>query len=213
MLQIRPVVRPTLKFTSRVATSPLLHRHTPSPSSPSSIIHAVPTQHQQRPSSSSCAIFTEFQPPPLLIDLPVHNHHHHHRPLQPRNRTAQRCQTVEVAPTKEEKQRRIGGDWSQFLLMSFLYMLSSFLVQMDLETENRIAAILLKEAAELRRQAQQEGVLAYLRKPTVRGRPNSRFLTATVRGIQQASTAHCVFLCYEFGLLHEKNMGHVDHDD
>lgn len=60
---------------------------------------------------------------------------------------------------------------------------------MDLETENRIAAILLKEAAELRRQAQQEGALAYLRKPTVRGRPNSRFLTATVRGIQQANRA------------------------
>ncbi|KAH9620528.1 hypothetical protein KSS87_008987 [Heliosperma pusillum] len=42
---------------------------------------------------------------------------------------------------------------------------------MDLETENRIASILLKEAAELRRQAQQEGVVAYLHKPTVRG-PN-----------------------------------------
>ncbi|XP_074272774.1 uncharacterized protein LOC141596491 [Silene latifolia] len=58
---------------------------------------------------------------------------------------------------------------------------------MDLETENRIASILLKEAAELRRQAQQEGVLAYLHKPTVRGRPNSRFLTATIRGIEQAN--------------------------
>ncbi|XP_011088020.1 arginine/serine-rich coiled-coil protein 2 isoform X1 [Sesamum indicum] len=56
---------------------------------------------------------------------------------------------------------------------------------MDLETENRIAAILLKEAAELRRQAQSEGALAYLREPTVRSRPNSRFLTATVRGVQQ----------------------------
>lgn len=63
------------------------------------------------------------------------------------------------------------------------------LVEMDLETENRIAAILLREAAELRRQAQQEGALAYLRKPTVRGRPNSRFLTATVRGIQQLNRA------------------------
>lgn len=60
---------------------------------------------------------------------------------------------------------------------------------MDLETENRIAAALLREASELRRQAQQEGVLAYLRKPTVRGRPNSRFLTATVRGIQQVNRA------------------------
>ncbi|XP_074320582.1 uncharacterized protein LOC141657303 [Silene latifolia] len=58
---------------------------------------------------------------------------------------------------------------------------------MDLDTENRIASILLKEAAELRRQAQQEGVLAYLHKPTVRGRPNSRFLSATIRGIEQAN--------------------------
>ncbi|CAA0806753.1 Unknown protein [Striga hermonthica] len=58
---------------------------------------------------------------------------------------------------------------------------------MDLETENRIAAILLKEAAELRRQAQREGALAYLRQPTARSRPNSRFLTATVRGVQQAN--------------------------
>lgn len=56
---------------------------------------------------------------------------------------------------------------------------------MDLETENRIAAILMKEAAELRRQAEKEGVNAYLRKPNFRGRPNSRFLTATVLGVQQ----------------------------
>ncbi|KAA8536944.1 hypothetical protein F0562_029422 [Nyssa sinensis] len=60
---------------------------------------------------------------------------------------------------------------------------------MDLETENRIATILLKEAAELRRQAEKEGVHAYLRQPTVRGRPNSRFLTATVLGIQQSNRA------------------------
>ncbi|OWM64758.1 hypothetical protein CDL15_Pgr028475 [Punica granatum] len=60
---------------------------------------------------------------------------------------------------------------------------------MDLETENRIAAILMKEAAELRRQAEQEGVLSYLQQPTVRGRPNSRFLTATVLGVQQANKA------------------------
>lgn len=58
---------------------------------------------------------------------------------------------------------------------------------MDLETENRIAAILMKEAAELRRQAEKEGVNAYLRQPNVRGRPNSRFLTATVLGVQQAN--------------------------
>ncbi|XP_057493645.1 uncharacterized protein LOC130779111 [Actinidia eriantha] len=60
---------------------------------------------------------------------------------------------------------------------------------MDLETENRIAAILLKEAAELRKQAEKEGVDAYLRQPKFRGRPNSRFLTATVLGVQQANRA------------------------
>lgn len=60
---------------------------------------------------------------------------------------------------------------------------------MDLETENRIAAILLKEAAELRRKAEKEGVHVYLQQPKVRGRPNSRFLTATVRGVQQANRA------------------------
>lgn len=60
---------------------------------------------------------------------------------------------------------------------------------MDLETENRVAAILMKEAAELRRQAEKEGALAYLSKPSVRTRPNSRFLTATVLGVQQANKA------------------------
>ncbi|KAL2539630.1 hypothetical protein Adt_00608 [Abeliophyllum distichum] len=60
---------------------------------------------------------------------------------------------------------------------------------MDLQTENRIAAILLKEAAELRRQAEKEGMHAYIRQPTVRSRPNSRFLTATVLGVQQANRA------------------------
>ncbi|KAL2342011.1 hypothetical protein Fmac_009951 [Flemingia macrophylla] len=58
---------------------------------------------------------------------------------------------------------------------------------MDLETENRLAALLMKEAAELRQQSEREGVLAYLCKPNVRHRPNSRFLTATVRGIQQSN--------------------------
>ncbi|GMJ12631.1 hypothetical protein like AT4G33690 [Hibiscus trionum] len=60
---------------------------------------------------------------------------------------------------------------------------------MDLETENRIASILLKEAAELRRQADREGVHVYLQQPKVRGRPNSRFLTTTVLGVQQANRA------------------------
>ncbi|XP_061336415.1 uncharacterized protein LOC133283558 [Gastrolobium bilobum] len=58
---------------------------------------------------------------------------------------------------------------------------------MDLETENRIAAILMREAAELQRKSQKEGILAYLGQPNVRYRPNSRFLTATVLGVQQAN--------------------------
>ncbi|CAN6209680.1 unnamed protein product, partial [Urochloa humidicola] len=36
-------------------------------------------------------------------------------------------------------------------------------------------------------EADREGVHAYLRKPNVRHCPNSRFLTATVRGVQQAN--------------------------
>ncbi|KAL0699353.1 hypothetical protein Bca4012_055475 [Brassica carinata] len=60
---------------------------------------------------------------------------------------------------------------------------------MDLETENRIASVLLREAAELRRQAEKDGVRAYLEKPNVRHRPNSRFLTATVLGVQQSNRA------------------------
>ncbi|KAG2704848.1 hypothetical protein I3843_05G025000 [Carya illinoinensis] len=58
---------------------------------------------------------------------------------------------------------------------------------MDLETENRIAAMLMKEAAELRRQAEKEGVQAYLKQPNSRFRPNSRFLSATVLGVQEAN--------------------------
>jgi len=61
--------------------------------------------------------------------------------------------------------------------------------KMDLETENRIAAMLMKEAAELRRQAEREGVHVYLRERKERFRPNSRFLTATVLGVQQANRA------------------------
>ncbi|CDY71888.1 BnaAnng39170D, partial [Brassica napus] len=60
------------------------------------------------------------------------------------------------------------------------------LLLMDLETENQIASVLLRKAAELRRQAEKDGVRAYLEKPNVRHRPNSRFLTATVLGVQQS---------------------------
>ncbi|WOK91965.1 hypothetical protein Cni_G00656 [Canna indica] len=60
---------------------------------------------------------------------------------------------------------------------------------MDLETENYLASLLMEEARRLRLQSETEGVHAYLRKPNVRGRPNSRFLTATVLGVQQANRA------------------------
>lgn len=56
---------------------------------------------------------------------------------------------------------------------------------MDLETENYLASLLMEEARRLRLQAETDGVHAYLRQPNVRGRPNSRFLTATVLGVQQ----------------------------
>ncbi|CAM0905645.1 unnamed protein product [Alopecurus aequalis] len=58
---------------------------------------------------------------------------------------------------------------------------------MDMDTENRLASLLLEEAQRLQLEADKEGVHAYLRKPNVRHRPNSRFLTATVRGVQQAN--------------------------
>ncbi|KAM3195341.1 hypothetical protein ACQJBY_071453 [Aegilops geniculata] len=58
---------------------------------------------------------------------------------------------------------------------------------MDLDTENRLASLLLEEARRLQSEAEREGVHAYLRKPNVRHRPNSRFLTATVHGVQQAN--------------------------
>ncbi|KAI0510535.1 hypothetical protein KFK09_011139 [Dendrobium nobile] len=60
---------------------------------------------------------------------------------------------------------------------------------MDLETENHLAALLVEEARRLRREAEKDGVHVYLQKPNVRGRPNSRFLTATVLGVEQANRA------------------------
>lgn len=71
---------------------------------------------------------------------------------------------------------------------------------MDLETENRIASILLREAAELRRKAEKEGVRAYLDKPDIRHRPNSRFLKATVLGVQQCMPFSILSITYVFVL-------------
>ncbi|WZZ14714.1 hypothetical protein YC2023_107803 [Brassica napus] len=72
------------------------------------------------------------------------------------------------------------------------------LLLMDLETENRIASVLLREAAELRRQAEKDGVRAYLEKPNVRHRPNSRFLTATVLGVQQCNAFLSTLYLFSF---------------
>jgi len=58
---------------------------------------------------------------------------------------------------------------------------------MDLNTENRLATLLLEEARQLRAEAEKEGVHAYLRAPKTRARPNSRFLAATVLGVQHAN--------------------------
>ncbi|KAJ0968201.1 hypothetical protein J5N97_025118 [Dioscorea zingiberensis] len=49
--------------------------------------------------------------------------------------------------------------------------------------------MLMEEARRLRVQADKEGVHVYLQQPNVRSRPNSRFLTATVLGVQQANRA------------------------
>lgn len=58
---------------------------------------------------------------------------------------------------------------------------------MDPEREKRLAALIMEEAKRLRMRADREGVHAYLEKPNLRGRPNSQFLTATVRSVQQAN--------------------------
>ena len=75
---------------------------------------------------------------------------------------------------------------------------NSLLVLMDLETENRIASVLLREAAELRRQAEKDGAWAYIEKPNVRHRPNSRFLTATVLGVQQCNAFLSTLYLFSF---------------
>ncbi|TYG84078.1 hypothetical protein ES288_D01G220800v1 [Gossypium darwinii] len=53
-----------------------------------------------------------------------------------------------------------------------------------MKSENRIAAILLKEAAERRRQAERDSIHVFLQHPKVRGRSNARFPAATVLGVQ-----------------------------
>ncbi|KAH7423625.1 hypothetical protein KP509_12G064500 [Ceratopteris richardii] len=65
------------------------------------------------------------------------------------------------------------------------------------EAERHFAALIMEEAARLKKQAlaalimeaEKEGLHAYLARPKVRGRPNPRFLKATVRGVEQANRA------------------------
>ncbi|KAH7423608.1 hypothetical protein KP509_12G063800 [Ceratopteris richardii] len=65
------------------------------------------------------------------------------------------------------------------------------------EAEMHFAALIIEEAARLKKQAlaalimeaEKEGLHAYLARPKVRGRPNPHFLKATVRGVEQAKRA------------------------
>ncbi|CAM6090356.1 unnamed protein product [Calypogeia fissa] len=58
---------------------------------------------------------------------------------------------------------------------------------MDPETESQLAAMIMEEASRLRREAERDGVGAYLSKPRSRARANPQFLQATVRSIQQSN--------------------------
>eukprot|EP00897_Mesotaenium_endlicherianum_P007225 jgi/Mesen1/6530/ME000333S05835 len=57
---------------------------------------------------------------------------------------------------------------------------------MDAATERKMAALIMAQAARLKRQADEEGILACLN-PKVRARPNSQFLRATVRSVEQVN--------------------------
>ncbi|KAG6519811.1 hypothetical protein ZIOFF_023320 [Zingiber officinale] len=65
---------------------------------------------------------------------------------------------------------------------------------MDLETENRLASLLLEEARRLCAEA-EKGVHVYLHMPSVRCQLNSRFLTAAVLGVH---TTRLEFTTYPF---------------
>jgi hypothetical protein len=55
---------------------------------------------------------------------------------------------------------------------------------MDRDTQRLLAQLLAQEAQQLQERSQQEGVLAYLRRPLRRERPNERFLQNTLRSVQ-----------------------------
>ncbi|GAX78985.1 hypothetical protein CEUSTIGMA_g6425.t1 [Chlamydomonas eustigma] len=54
---------------------------------------------------------------------------------------------------------------------------------MDADLERRLAQMLVERAALLEERANTDGVLAYLRRPPQRERPNERFLQNTLRGV------------------------------
>ncbi|CAM6030896.1 unnamed protein product [Sphagnum balticum] len=58
---------------------------------------------------------------------------------------------------------------------------------MNADTERRLAAMIEEEAAVLRKQADRDGVAAYLAKPVVKARPNRQFLSAMVRSVEQSN--------------------------
>lgn len=55
---------------------------------------------------------------------------------------------------------------------------------MDGVTERKLTALILEEAARLKKQAEEDGVHAYLH-PKKRYRPNSRFLQTAVLGVER----------------------------
>lgn len=78
---------------------------------------------------------------------------------------------------------------------------------MNPETERRLAALIMEEANMMRRQAERDGVGAYLLKPVIKARPNRQFLNAMVRNVQQGKPIHSIMshfhsarFCSPFGL-------------
>jgi hypothetical protein len=72
---------------------------------------------------------------------------------------------------------------------------------MNADTERRLAAMIEEEAAVLRRQADRDGVAAYLAKPVVKARPNRQFLSAMVRSVEQCLLRSPSFLSSSFSGL------------
>ncbi|CAM6030889.1 unnamed protein product [Sphagnum balticum] len=74
---------------------------------------------------------------------------------------------------------------------------------MNADTERRLAAMIEEEAAVLRKQADRDGVAAYLAKPVVKARPNRQFLSAMVRSVEQCLLRSPSFLSSSFSGLRQ----------